>query len=132
MFVRAMVAAPCSEVWSALLQPEDWWPSFSLQSWVSGAVIERWTGSDGTPRITRGQVLALVPERLLRLSWADDDWDVSTVVEIGVEVVDPDRTEVRVTHLGWEQFGDQAPTLRAAHEAGWRFHLDQLRQHCAR
>ena len=46
--------------------------------------------------------------------------------------IDPDRTEVRLTHLGWEQFGEEASNLRAAHEAGWRFHLDQLGGFCER
>jgi hypothetical protein len=60
----------------------------------------------------------------------DDDWDATTVVEFAVAVLDDGLTEVRVTHLGWEQFGDRAHALRTAHEAGWRYHLDQLRRFC--
>ncbi|MBD0324721.1 MAG: SRPBCC domain-containing protein [Aldersonia sp.] len=128
--LRATVNAPSSRVWDAVVQPEDWWQGFSLQPWVTGHVVEHWTGDDGRPRLTKGEVLALVPQRLLRLSWADDDWDATTTVEFGVEVLDSDRTEVRVTHIGWEQFGDRASAMRMAHEAGWRYRLDQLRRFC--
>jgi uncharacterized protein YndB with AHSA1/START domain len=127
--LRVTVNAPSSRVWNAVLQPEDWWQGFSLQPWVTGAVVEHWT-SDGRARLTQGEVLALVPQRLLRLSWADDDWDATTTVEFDVAVLDSDRTEVRVTHIGWEQFGDRASDMRMAHEAGWRYHLDQLRRFC--
>lgn len=128
--LRVTVNAPSARVWDAVVQPEDWWQGFSLQPWVTGAAVERWTGDDGRSRLTQGEVLALIPERLLRLSWADDDWDATTVVEFAVAMLDDDVTEVRVTHLGWEQFGDRAPAMRMAHEAGWRYHLDQLRRFC--
>jgi hypothetical protein len=67
-----------------------------------------------------GEVLALVPQRLPRLSWADDDWDATTAVEFGIGVLDSERTEVRVTRIGREQFGARALAMRMAHEAGWR------------
>jgi len=93
---------------------------FSLRPWSRAGFVERWTGDDGRARLTQGEVLALVPQRLLRLSWADDDWKATTTVEFGIEVFDSDRTEVRVTHIGWEQFGDRASQMWMAHEAGWR------------
>jgi uncharacterized protein YndB with AHSA1/START domain len=128
--LRVTVNAPSTRVWSAVLQPEDWWHGFSLQPWATGRFVEHWTGDDGRLRLTQGEVLALVPQRSLRLLWADDDWDATTVVEFGVEVLDSDRTEMRVTHIGWEQFGSRASAMRMAHEAGWRYHLDQLRRFC--
>lgn len=96
-----------------------------LDATVGGVFEEHWTDDDGNTLRTSGRVLDVVEQRLLRLSWADDDWPAPTEVEVCLADVDG-GTSVRVRHAGWERLvGGTA--LADAHRDGWRMHLANLR-----
>jgi uncharacterized protein YndB with AHSA1/START domain len=75
---------------------------------------------------TSGEVTEVVIDRLLVLSWADDDWPTTTRVEIRLADIGG-TTLVRLLHAGWEALPDGA-ALAEEHRAGWRLHLDNLRR----
>lgn len=127
--VAVVIAADRETVWDAITNPDRWWPGVSLGAEVGGRFVELWSDAEGRPQATRGDVLAIEPGRILRLSWADYSWGDSTVVEWLVEPAEEGGTAVRLTHTGWDRL-DGGEALRAAHDAGWRHHLENLRQYC--
>ena len=64
----------------------------------------------------------------MRRTWQDDDWPAETEVAFAL-AADGDRTELRLTHGGCTRLGAPGPALRAAHVAGWRKHLADLRDY---
>lgn len=124
------VAAPADRVWTALTVAEQrrrWWPYLDLDATVGGRFEERWTDDAGAAKVTSGTVLDTVPNRLLRMTWADEDWGNETEVTLHVEPVGPGATLVTVLHRGWSGLpgGDE---LLEAHRTGWRMHLEHLRR----
>jgi uncharacterized protein YndB with AHSA1/START domain len=122
-----VVAASPARIWRAIVDGGErgrWWPDLFLEPRKGGRLTERWTGPDGTPQITRGEVLAFDEDRLLRLRWADEGWVAPTDVELRLEGL-PGGTRVLVRESGWEQLpgGD---VLAEEHRAGWRLHLAHL------
>jgi uncharacterized protein YndB with AHSA1/START domain len=86
-------------------------------------------GPGGTETLTKGQVLAIEPSHRLELSWADVDWPVETRVSILLESRDP-TTRITLRHGGWSAFpGDQGLGLCKAHEAGWKSHLEAIKDY---
>lgn len=122
------IAAPTHHVWEAITDPKiraRWWAYLDLDPTVGGRFEERWTDSDGSTVLTHGRVLDLSVARMLRLSWADEDWEAATDVEIRLEE-SADGTHVRIRHTGWERLPD-AGALAADHRAGWQMHLHNLK-----
>ena len=127
---RVEVRAPASEVWDAVVdgvRRGRWWSHLELEPVAGGRLVERWTASTGRTVTTTGAVLELVPERLLRLSWRDDDWPAPTTVELTL-TPSPLGTTATVRHAGWGALPDPAG-LATAHGEGWRAHLQALRRH---
>lgn len=135
-----IIAAPAEHVWRALVDDpvrESWWPYLRLDATVGGTFEETWTDAEGRLRRTQGTITELVPHRLLRLDWADRDWEAVTDVQITLEELgdvdlptgDQPRcrsTNVRVRHVGWELLPN-GPSLVEEHQQGWRMHLSNLR-----
>jgi uncharacterized protein YndB with AHSA1/START domain len=122
-----VIAAPAHEVWRAIVVTAlraGWWSYLDLDATVGGRFEERWTHDGGREVLTSGVVAAAVIDRLLVLSWADDDWSTATRVEIGLAETGG-TTLVRLLHTGWEALPDGAE-LAAEHRIGWRLHLDNL------
>lgn len=127
---RITVAAPVERVWHAIIDSDArraWWGYLDLDPRVGGRFEERWTDADGNPKRTHGQVRELAHERLLRLSWADEGWPEVTDIHLSLAEADG-GTEVRVRHIGWDALAS-GPALAAAHQAGWRMHLQNLSQY---
>ncbi len=123
------VPVPARRVWSALTVPAErarWWSYLDLDAARGGRFEETWTDDAGAVRVTRGQVIDVVPHRLLRLTWVDEGWAHDTEVRILLEE-SAAGTSVRVLHTGWERLPD-GRALVAAHRAGWRMHLEDLRR----
>jgi uncharacterized protein YndB with AHSA1/START domain len=124
------IAASAHDVWRAIVVAEvraGWWAYLDLDATVGGRVEERWTDGGGREMFTSGEVTEIVIDRLLVLSWADDDWPTTTRVEI--RLADTGGTTlVRLLHTGWEALPDSA-ALAEEHRAGWRLHLDNLRRY---
>ncbi len=124
-----MVPAPPERVWDAIVDDARrgaWWSYLRLDARPGGRLEERWTDALGAEVVTSGEVVDAVPLRGLRLTWADEGWPAATVVDISLEPC-PAGTAVTVRHTGWDRLpgGD---ALAAAHAAGWRAHLDDLRR----
>lgn len=122
------IEAPAGAVWDALTQASQrvqWWSYLDLMAEPGGRFEARWTAADGSERLTAGRILALETPRLLRMTWADDDWPAETIVEIRVET-ESAVARVTVVHSGWEALpGGNARAEQ--HAAGWRTHLANLR-----
>jgi uncharacterized protein YndB with AHSA1/START domain len=121
-FERRYDASP-AEVWSALTEPERlgrWLADAELDLRVGGAYVLRFSDEDES-QITRGQVLALEPERLLELSWLYPG-ENDTVVRFELRP-DGDGTILVLDHRG-------LPTKAApGYGGGWHAHLDSLEAH---
>lgn len=123
------MAFPPNRVWRALVDPGErtrWWSHFALDARPDGLFEEHWRDANGQVKVTRGRVLRMTPPLWLLLSWADEDWTTSTLVDISLTPVGEATSEVRIVHLGWERLDD--PLVRAEeHRNGWRTHLLNLR-----
>lgn len=125
------IASPAHHVWRTIVLAElraGWWEYLNLDATVGGRFEERWTDSDGREMITAGVVADVIPDRLLLLEWADEDWPATTRVEIRLTETDG-TTSVRLRHTGWDRLPAGADLVRE-HRAGWRLHLENLRR-CA-
>jgi uncharacterized protein YndB with AHSA1/START domain len=124
-----MIAASARDVWRAIVQAEaraGWWEYLDLDATVGGRFEERWTDGEGRDVVTSGVVTEVVVDRLLALSWADDDWPTATRVELRLREMGG-TTSVRLLHTGWAALPDGA-ALAEEHRAGWPVHLDDLRR----
>jgi uncharacterized protein YndB with AHSA1/START domain len=124
-----VVPAPLERVWEAFVDAgrrEAWWSYLRLDGRPGGRVEERWTDTTGREVVTSGRVLEAVAPTRLRMSWADEGWPAATEVEVELAPC-PSGTRVTVRHSGWERL-PEGEALAAAHAAGWRAHLDDLRR----
>jgi DNA-binding transcriptional ArsR family regulator len=108
-----------------------WWPldeysigadkgqvptSVRLEPAVGGRIVE--VGSDGSETSWADVIVWQPPHRLV-LAWHPSlEPTVSTILEVRFSASD-DGTELHLEHRGWEEFGDQAPTVRRGYEGGW-------------
>ncbi len=125
-----VINASMSTAWQALVDGErrrQWWSNLEIDPVVGGQFTERWVGPDGAEVLTKGLVMDVVPARLLRLRWADENWPAQTEVEI--RLAPSDRgTIVQIRHAGWRLLPD-GQHLAEEHRVGWRLHLSNLRAH---
>jgi uncharacterized protein YndB with AHSA1/START domain len=124
-----VIAASAHEVWQAVVLAElraGWWEYLDLDATVGGRFEERWTDGGGRELRTSGTVTEVVTDRLLVLSWANDDWPTTTRVELRL-VETGGMTLIRLLHTGWEALSDGA-ALAEEHRVGWRLHLEDLRR----
>lgn len=122
-----VVPAPRQDVWRAVVDAEErarWWPYLHLDARAGGRMEERWTDASGAKVVTAGEVVEVIPPRLIRLTWGDDGWPAATEVELRLER-QRGGTLVAVRHTGWDPLPD-ARALVADHRAGWRAHLEDL------
>ena len=130
VIVGGTLPAVPAAVWRALIDPGErraWWPQLGeLEARPGGRFEERWR--DGRREVvTAGTVTDVVPERGLTLLWADDDWPEATDVEIELREEDG-ATAIEIRHAGWDRLPD-GDALAAAHERGWRAHVEALGRH---
>jgi uncharacterized protein YndB with AHSA1/START domain len=121
-FERRYAATP-AELWSALTEPERlarWLADAELDLVIGGQYVLRFSGEDES-QTTRGEVLALEPERLLELSWSYPG-ESDTVVRFELRP-DGDGTILVLDH------GRLPVEPAAGYGAGWHAHLDALEAH---
>jgi uncharacterized protein YndB with AHSA1/START domain len=119
--VEQFLSHPPARVWQALTDPEQ------LARWLmpntfTPKVGHRFTFDAGSWGDTHCEVLALEPQRLLRISWRNDSLD--TVVTWRL-VPEGSGTRLLLEHSG---FDTNDEFQRAAHEAmekGWRVDIAQ-------
>ena len=124
-----VVRAPARVVWNAIADGDArrrWWPHLELDATSGGRVEEWWTDATGREVVTRGKIVEVVPGRRLRATWADEGWPAETLVEVALAPVAGGGTAVTVRHSGFERLPD-GDALAAAHRAGWKVHLENLR-----
>ncbi len=129
--VEVVIGAPADAVWRAITVAESrsrWWSYLDLDPHLGGHLTERWQDPHGQAKTTSGRVVEFRPPHLLRCTWRDDDWPAETEIESGLGP-DGNRTEFRLGHSRWARLGAIRLDLRAAHAAGWRKHLADLRDH---
>jgi uncharacterized protein YndB with AHSA1/START domain len=115
------IEARAASVFPLLVEPrslEQWWPDVAeLEPRLGGTVRMVFRGGSS---VVTGEVTRFEPPRALAFTWIRDEQpDVSTLVELTVTELAPDRCRVDVVHSGWEQ----APELRPMHDAGWAHFL---------
>jgi uncharacterized protein YndB with AHSA1/START domain len=121
-FERRYEATPAG-VWSALTEPERlsrWLAEADLDLRVGGKYILRFMGED-EGQTTRGEVVAVEPERLLELTWLYPG-ENDTVVRFELRP-DGDGTILVLDHRGLPV--EAAP----GYGGGWHAHLEALEAH---
>ncbi|MDH5642709.1 MAG: SRPBCC domain-containing protein [Gemmatimonadota bacterium] len=106
-----------------------WWPmarhsvSQSAQSSVlmetqsGGRIVERET--DGTEHIW-GTISQWDPPKLLRFSWHPGrQADTAQQITVEFEEETPNTTRVRLTHDGWESYGEGRDEMQRGYDSGW-------------
>ena len=121
-FERRYDATP-AEVWSALTEPERlarWLADAELDLRVAGEYVLRFSGED-QGRTTRGEVVAIEPERLLELTWLSPG-EEDTVLRFELRP-DDEGTILVLDHRGLPV--EAAP----GYGGGWQAHLEALEAH---
>lgn len=84
---------------------------------VGGAVYE--TMHDGA-RTDWGAVLEFEAGRKLAITWhPGTNKDYPTRVDVVFEALSEDRTQVTLTHSGWEVWAEKADDMRENYNGGW-------------
>jgi uncharacterized protein YndB with AHSA1/START domain len=118
------IATTAERLFPLLVEPESlqlWWPDVAeLEPRVGGRVRMEFRGGES---IVTGEVRRFEPPRALAFTWVRGERpEISTLVELTVTELDPERCRVEVVHSGWEH----APEWRPMHDAGWAHFLDCL------
>lgn len=112
----------------------DWWPT--EQHSVSGEACRdvRFEGSVGGRILEEaddgqvhpwGTVTAWEPPGRVVFTWHPGrEPDTAQSVEVEFSAQDG-GTRVRLTHTGWERFGDSAAEMRGEYDTGWTFVLSR-------
>lgn len=121
-FERRYDATP-AEVWSALTEPgrlARWLADAELDLRVGGEYVLRFSGED-QGQTTRGEVVAIEPERLLELTWLYPG-EENTVLRFELRP-DGEGTILVLDHRGLPV--EAAP----GYGGGWQAHLEALEAH---
>jgi len=127
--VESTVKASPARVWDALADPAaraQWWPGMTFEPVSGGSLREQWSEA-GLDYVAHGTVREVEPEQLLRFTWSDASWEAPTTVTVTLQPA-LSATLVRITEQGLAQLSQGSEVARE-HEAGWRWHLDRLREH---
>ncbi|MCX7022723.1 MAG: SRPBCC domain-containing protein [bacterium] len=128
--LQVQLSRPPADVWKALFIPAArriWWAySIQLQPESGSPFFEYWRDGEGHERISRGKVLSIKKQRLLRLSWQDDDWPVATQVEFRL-ASKRGATSLILVHSGFEVLGPKLQYNVEEYTNGWEALLEDLR-----
>ncbi|HDR06190.1 MAG TPA: SRPBCC domain-containing protein [Candidatus Coatesbacteria bacterium] len=128
--LQVQLPRPPADVWKAVFSPaarQVWWAyGVQLHPQSGSHFYEFWRDGEGHNRVSRGRVLGLKKNRLLRLSWQDDDWPTATQVEIKL-ASRRDSTILNLAHTGFEALGPKLQYNVEEYTAGWEALLEDLR-----
>ena len=105
----------------------EWWPldvasyggsranDIFLEPRVGGRFYERFVDGD---ELQVGTVTACDPPHLISFTWKAADWDDETAVEVRFTQL-PDRTQVKLSHGGFEGLGSLGPGIASKFRGGW-------------
>lgn len=119
------------DTWELLTYPTHlgaWFgPHIRLDAKPGGEFRETWS-QGGRELVTHGRITEFRRPTAIAWTWADEDWPHSTLLTLTIRAHDGSLVELR--HSGWDAFGaPDGDELRAAHEAGWRGHLESLKRY---
>ncbi|MCK4593477.1 SRPBCC domain-containing protein [bacterium] len=121
---------PPPDVWKAIFTPAArriWWAyGIQLRPETDTPFIECWRDGNGHNRISKGKVLNVRMNRLIRLSWQDDDWPVATQVEIKL-ASKRGSTSLTLSHTGFESLGKKFQYNVEEYTGGWKALLEELK-----
>jgi uncharacterized protein YndB with AHSA1/START domain len=117
--------------WELLTDPahlKAWFGShIRLDAKLGGEFRETWSQA-GRKIVTQGRITDFRPPTTIAWTWADEGWPQSTLLTLAIRP--SDGSLVQLNHAGWSKFDPSlGEELRAAHEAGWRGHLDSLKRY---
>ncbi len=128
--LQVKLPRPPADVWEAIFTPAArriWWAyNIQLRPETGTYFIEYWRDGDGHNRISKGKVLAVKTNKLIRLSWQDDDWPVATQVEIKL-ASRRGSTSLTLNHSGFESLGQKLQYNVEEYAGGWEALLDDLK-----
>jgi uncharacterized protein YndB with AHSA1/START domain len=128
--LQVQLSRPPADVWKALFNQAArriWWAyGIQLLPETGSPFFEYWRDGDGHERVSRGKVLSAKKNRLLRLSWQDDDWPTATQVEFRL-ASKRSTTNLTLVHSGFEALGPKLQYNIEEYTSGWEALLDDLR-----
>ena len=96
---------------------EDEIESIVVEGRVGGRIYEQWRNGESA---SWGEVTVWDPPRRLALSWMPNPTAAAvTEVDVEFEALSDASTRVRLTHSGWERFGEEGPDKRGQYDSGW-------------
>ena len=123
--VSLSIDASPREIWGALATAKhEWWPDMTFEAIVGAPLVERWMDGD-KEKVASGTVTHAEAPHMLAFEWTEPEWGSATAVRITLESIDR-HTKVSLVESGFCTIAG-GPEIRAAHEEGWRYHLDRLR-----
>ena len=129
--LRVSIAYPAlspAQVYARWTQPDSlcrWWPETAdLDARVGGVYALGWPSHGWT---LRGEYLAVVPDRVLRFTWAwDHEDDATRIVTVLLEPSGPGGTRLDLEHGPYQETPSDQVTRVESHLAGWRYVLPRL------
>ncbi|MBS1494146.1 MAG: SRPBCC domain-containing protein [Bacteroidetes bacterium] len=123
-----MVNAPIAKVWKALSTKEDlakWFHAsgdFELEAGHTFHMDVQHEGKDYKHTLT---ITEIIPEQKLALDWFINGDPGITHVEYELE---PEgcKTKVKVTHSGFDKYGEAGAETRSGYNGGWDHVLNKL------
>ncbi len=123
------LSRPPQEVWITLFSKNArrvWWGDrVQLHPEENSRFREYWRDADGRDRLSKGRILALEENRLVRISWKDDDWPEYTEVVITLTAED-NGTKLELVHDGFIKLGPKLHFNVEEYLHGWEALLDDL------
>jgi uncharacterized protein YndB with AHSA1/START domain len=119
---KVTLNAPVSKVWNLLTDAEklgEWMmmptnlnPSPGKEFTFQGPKSEQWDG------VIRCKIKELVENKKMSFTWNTDTINFDTLVTIELKGTG-DKTDLTLTHSGWESLPANRETMREAHDKGW-------------
>jgi uncharacterized protein YndB with AHSA1/START domain len=131
--LEVQLSTPPATTWDVLTAPthlKAWFGShIRLDAKLGGEFRETWS-QGGRKIVTQGRITDFRPPAAIAWTWADEDWPETTLLTLTIHPIN--GSLVKLNHSGWSKFdASLGEELRAAHEAGWRGHLESLKRYSA-
>jgi len=128
------LSLPPAKVWIVLFSKSSrriWWGDrVQLHPEKDSRFREYWRDSNGRDRLSKGRMLELKKNALMRLSWKDDDWSEYTEVRITL-TAEGEGTRLELVHDDFLKLGKKLHYNVEEYLHGWEALLEDLTQYLA-